>query len=29
MGQKRVSYLVKVETKHYGDRTRSFGCSRT
>ncbi|MEG3696575.1 inovirus-type Gp2 protein, partial [Vibrio coralliirubri] len=26
MGQKRVSYLVKVETKHYGDRTRSFGC---
>ncbi|MEG3696726.1 inovirus-type Gp2 protein, partial [Vibrio coralliirubri] len=25
MGQKRVSYLVKVETKHYGDRTRSFG----
>ena len=26
---KRVSYLAKVETKHYGDRTRSFGCSRT
>ncbi|WP_333913405.1 inovirus Gp2 family protein [Vibrio coralliirubri] len=26
---KRVSYLAKVETKHYGDKTRSFGCSRT
>jgi len=26
---KRVSYLAKVETKHYGDRSRSFGCSRT
>ncbi|ROO77051.1 inovirus Gp2 family protein [Vibrio crassostreae] len=26
---KRVSYLAKVETKHYGNRSRSFGCSRT
>ncbi|MEZ8154607.1 inovirus Gp2 family protein [Vibrio splendidus] len=26
---KRASYLAKVETKHYGDRSRSFGCSRT
>ncbi|WP_123422783.1 inovirus Gp2 family protein [Vibrio crassostreae] len=26
---KRVSYLAKVETKLYGDRSRSFGCSRT
>ena len=24
----RLSYLAKLETKHYGDRTRSFGCSR-
>lgn len=24
----RLSYLAKVDTKHYGDRTHSFGCSR-
>ena len=24
----RLSYLAKLETKHYGDRTRSFGYSR-
>lgn len=24
----RLSYFAKLETKHYGDRTRSFGCSR-
>ncbi|MFG0576518.1 inovirus Gp2 family protein [Shewanella sp. yb_14] len=24
----RLSYLAKLETKHYGDRTRSFGCSQ-
>jgi hypothetical protein len=24
----RMSYLAKLETKHYGDRSRSFGCSR-
>ncbi|UOE89798.1 inovirus Gp2 family protein [Vibrio splendidus] len=29
LGQKRVSYLAKVETKHYGDRSRNFGYSRT
>lgn len=25
---KRLSYLAKLETKHFGDRTRSFGCSQ-
>ena len=24
----RLSYFAKLETKHYGDRSRSFGCSR-
>ncbi|MBO2576334.1 inovirus Gp2 family protein [Shewanella algae] len=24
----RLSYLAKLETKHFGDRTRSFGCSQ-
>ena len=24
----RLSYFAKLETKHYGHRTRSFGCSR-
>ncbi|QYJ77933.1 inovirus Gp2 family protein [Shewanella acanthi] len=24
----RLSYLAKLDTKHYGDRTRSFGCSQ-
>jgi len=24
----RLSYFAKLETKHYGDKTRSFGCSR-
>lgn len=24
----RLSYLAKLETKHYGDNTRSFGCSQ-
>ena len=25
----RLSYFAKLETKHYGDRRRSFSCSRT
>ncbi|HHG3065587.1 TPA: inovirus-type Gp2 protein [Vibrio parahaemolyticus] len=25
---RRLSYLAKVETKQYGDRTKNFSCSR-